>query len=477
MPPGDLSLLQAIAPIGNKFHSPADVGPMSNPNTVATGSYAGTFWLHFSGPVTPPTPPRITKVEAATPGRVTVTFDRLMSTDAFIPSRYTFSPVRKVHAVTAGAANSVALDVEPLAEGADYNLTVGSVTSIDGLPLAGQTVFPVSYNRGLSIRLPFDAASGNVSSDTSGNNSNATLSNSTLAKGYAGSAATFTGTVGSSASITLPSLTQLTVAAWVRPLSAGNSSFPRILSFVNDGVQFLFDFTGGTPETIGFQAAGKGSWRGAGTALPALGTWMHVAVSYDASSASAPTFYLNGAALSTVSAAGGTGTFTTAGVATIGNRASDGLRGFDGSIDQLLIYNRVLSPAEIGGLAALPATHTYAQWLASAGLADGGATQDSDRDGLPDFLEYLFASNPNQSSVSPTAVDLEGANQEFFFPVSQDAEGVNVTVESSPNLSDWTSVPASDVSPWRVSAGFTEYRAVVPAGSSSQFFRLRLDAR
>jgi hypothetical protein len=300
----------------------------------------------------------------------------------------------------------------------------------------------------------------------------------TLSKGYAASAATFSGAVGSSASITLPSFTQMTVAAWVRPLSAGNSSFPRILSFVNDGIQFLLDFSGGTP-TIGFQAASKGSWRGSGTALPALGTWMHVAVAYDANSIAPPIFYLNGSLLSTVTATGGSGTFTTAGVATIGNRASDGLRGFNGSIDQLLIYNRLLSPAEISGLAALPATQTFAQWLAAAGLSPGSSNQDSDNDGMPDLLEYLFASSPTQPSLSPVTLNLQGGNQEFFFPVAQNTEGVSVVVETSTTLQsgDWAPVPSGNVSLWRVFGGNAEYRAVMPVDSSPQhFFRLRLSS-
>jgi hypothetical protein len=50
MPPGDLSLLHTITPIGNKFHKAADTGPMAESPPVSTEPCHGAFWLHFGDP-------------------------------------------------------------------------------------------------------------------------------------------------------------------------------------------------------------------------------------------------------------------------------------------------------------------------------------------------------------------------------------------------------------------------------------------
>ncbi|GJF32458.1 hypothetical protein KNE206_51580 [Kitasatospora sp. NE20-6] len=45
-PGGNLSFLDGIPAIGNKFHPAASVGPVGRPNT-ATGTYARTLYFHF----------------------------------------------------------------------------------------------------------------------------------------------------------------------------------------------------------------------------------------------------------------------------------------------------------------------------------------------------------------------------------------------------------------------------------------------
>lgn len=48
MPAGQISVLHAISPIGNKFHATGVLGPMSAVN-AEPGSYSGSFWLNVAG--------------------------------------------------------------------------------------------------------------------------------------------------------------------------------------------------------------------------------------------------------------------------------------------------------------------------------------------------------------------------------------------------------------------------------------------
>lgn len=48
-PSGDISFLHGIAPIGNKFHTPAETGPMGEKNK-ASGTYQASLYLYFGEP-------------------------------------------------------------------------------------------------------------------------------------------------------------------------------------------------------------------------------------------------------------------------------------------------------------------------------------------------------------------------------------------------------------------------------------------
>ena len=92
---------------------------------------------------------------------------------------------------------------------------------------------------------------------------------------------------------------------------------------------------------------------GAGTI--SQGAWYHVAVSFDRGTlATPPVFYINGKKMTTVTLAAPAGTPPPlTGTGYIGNRY-DGARGWNGQIDDLRIYNRILSENEVKVLAAMP---------------------------------------------------------------------------------------------------------------------------
>jgi hypothetical protein len=144
-----------------------------------------------------------------------------------------------------------------------------------------------------------------------------------------------------------------------------------------------------------------------------LGTWYHVAASYDRTVLpNRPTLYINGRKMTTTTLTVPTGTPPLfSGTGYIGNAAATN-RAWDGLIDDLRVYDRVLSDAEVQVLAAVPpanmapvvygGTNQTVIWPAAA-VMDGSVTDD----GLPNppgivTLSWSQASGPGVASFSRT---------------------------------------------------------------------------
>ena len=166
--------------------------------------------------------------------------------------------------------------------------------------------------------------------------------------------------------VTEPESGTVTFAAWVRSDSRGASIFPRIF----DGPEYLFyfgrgpepqdAFAEGNHDTLKFLAARTGAdgvWY-SGASTVSDGTWTHIAVTFDGTAADPrPTFYLDGERTATVAQALPEGGRAPGGSeATLGNGQVNGLwdRPWDGLLDEVRIYERVLSPREIAALAGHP---------------------------------------------------------------------------------------------------------------------------
>jgi hypothetical protein len=232
--------------------------------------------------------------------------------------------------------------------------SLGSVTSAN----ATLTVVPTS---GLVGLWKLDATSGTVAADSSGNGFNGTLANyatSGWTAGKVGGALNFNGvsnsvTVGSPAALT--NLARYTIAAWIKPRTLGEGNLGRILDKRNAGVSAgwsMFLGAGAVTFRQTFSTT-EGAWSMPANTV-ALGAWQHVALTYDTgSAANKPTFYRNGVVVTTavLTAPSGSRSSDAASPLSIGNTTTLD-RTFDGAIDDVRIYNRILSASEVGGLVA-----------------------------------------------------------------------------------------------------------------------------
>jgi len=268
--------------------------------------------------------------------------------------------------VTFGNANALTTTANFSAEGT-YGITFtannGATNSV-GLTVVVNSTFGVVTN-GLLGWWKMDETGGATAFDSSGNGANATVHGGTFTTGYLSNALHLTGGT-NNATFTSVDAAQTTVAAWVRADSNGGSSYPRIL--VMPGCYFTFRFDGSANNkaldfattTNAFGTTVNGEWVAPPNSINS-NVWYHVAVSYDKSStANVPALYVNGVKMSLTTLTSPSVTPPSyAGTTYIGNRL-DLTRGWDGLIDDLRIYNRLLSDAEVQSLAEAAAPPNFA---------------------------------------------------------------------------------------------------------------------
>jgi hypothetical protein len=195
---------------------------------------------------------------------------------------------------------------------------------------------------GLVACYSFNAGSGTIVADISGNGNTGTISNTTWSTaGKFGGALSFNG---SNSWVTVPDansldLTRMTLEAWVRPSSL--SAWRDVLIKEQTG-ELVYALYANNPadRPSGIVYIG-GELKADGTAKLPLNTWTHLATTYDGSTLR---LYVNGTQVSSRAVTGSMPAST--GALRIGG---DSLWGeyFNGLIDEVRIYNRALSATEI----------------------------------------------------------------------------------------------------------------------------------
>jgi N-acetylneuraminic acid mutarotase len=196
----------------------------------------------------------------------------------------------------------------------------------------------------LVLALGFNEGSNTVANDSSGRNNTGTISGASWSTaGRYGGALSFDGSndlvsVADAASLDLT--TGMTLEAWVRP--SANTGWRTVLLKERPG-QLAYALFGSTDTNRPSGEIALNPWnqQTRGTTQLPLNTWTHLAVTYDGA---VIRLYVNGALNSSL---GASGSITTSGdPLRIGGNTVWG-EYFAGLIDEVRVYNRALSAAEI----------------------------------------------------------------------------------------------------------------------------------
>lgn len=199
---------------------------------------------------------------------------------------------------------------------------------------------------GLVGEWKFNETAGTVTADHSGKKNDAILSNETMWSPEGAVNFDSTETYLSCASDATLNLTgSLTISAWINPRSFGGKSFGRILDKGNGpagrGFSLMLD---GVNGDVGYMSYG-GAYVSSDDNVIALDTWTHVCAAYNHQNQTL-TFYVNGQAAGssayTLSPADHSGD-----PLYVGLRGYDKTRNFDGSMDNVSLYNRALNADEV----------------------------------------------------------------------------------------------------------------------------------
>ena len=210
-----------------------------------------------------------------------------------------------------------------------------------------------------------DETSGSIAHDTGALPANdaTTVAAPTWVPGRIGNALQFNGTTQYATtpdSNDLDITTAITIAAWVKPEKVGSSNIPQQLvqKAATGGTNgYEIGLTGATSTApqkayIRFNEASNGdAFRVTSTTLyPTNGTtWIHIAGTWDGTTIR---FYYNGVAQGTPVAFAGPIAANTRALSLGGPATFDASRLFKGAMDDVRVYNRALSPAEIAALAS-----------------------------------------------------------------------------------------------------------------------------
>lgn len=234
-------------------------------------------------------------------------------------------------------------------------------TAIFGLALLCPSIsYAQDYTSNIIGYWNFDETSGSTFTDQTGSNDGTWTDNADndfsgeSVTGYFGNGILLDGVddrinFGSDSSI--DSIVPLTVCMWVNPITFG-SGYKNLITKTNNGGSDGWDFYTGSG------IVGLSTWNG-GYKQPGgltTGSWQHICVTWDGSAgAGGIDNYLDGTHLPNAGAGWGSSSGDDANALVLGQRTGGSL-GLNGSFDELRIYNRKLTNADIAALYAYTIT-------------------------------------------------------------------------------------------------------------------------
>ncbi|MBI4173561.1 MAG: LamG domain-containing protein, partial [Candidatus Aenigmarchaeota archaeon] len=281
---------------------------------------------------------------------------------------------------------------------------------------------------GLVLALSFEEGIGDSTNDWSNLTNNGTLVNFTCttldcnatngwtANGSLGRGAMFnrgSGFVNITDAASLNPPDQITIAAWIYPKSV-EATHQTIVekaytSHVDPFYQYLLIFRSGTNIRFDLSVAGTRQSASGNTTL-ATNTWYHVAATYNGTEMSV---YVNGKLDGNLSGlSGGIPAYATDVV--IGRHRNIDTEKFNGTIDEVRIWNRSLSPAEIRQV--MNQTFSIADFGSVAGnwSADANAS-DKSNNSAANFTAFSVGSAPTIAYAEPTTPDGANRSENWIF--------------------------------------------------------------
>ncbi|MEU1385856.1 MULTISPECIES: LamG-like jellyroll fold domain-containing protein [unclassified Nonomuraea] len=263
-------------------------------------------------------------------------------------SEQTVAPFTRT--VIVGSHNSVSAPSPQSSGGSSYTLTSwsdgGAATHNVTAPATAAT-YTATYQQsqvpdGLVAAYGMDAGAGTAVADASGKGNNGTAANTTWSlTGRYGQALSFDGTsswvtVADSSSLRLTN--GMTLEAWVRPSSVTGWRTVLMKEFGADLAYAIMGSGGSGPAAFIYTSSGANA--PAASNLP-LNTWSHVAATYDGSTLR---MFVNGTQVATNPTVGNLRTGTSP--LRIGGNSGSG-EYFSGLIDEVRVYNKALTAAQI----------------------------------------------------------------------------------------------------------------------------------
>jgi len=290
----------------------------------------------------------------------------------------------------------------------------------------------------------FEDGSGSVAVDLSGNGNNGILNGSPIwTTGISGGALEFGGGSDRVIITDSPSLDvtdTITITAWIKPERTGTQYVVKKARYdISDGYEL--SLSGGGKVFTRFNQASLGNdykLYSQSDYPTDANTWQHLAATYDGQEIK---LYVDGVLEASLPVAG---LIIGANDAALGIGAQDdGLRPFEGAIDQVHIYNYALSAAEIEDLVALESEIIDTdgdgvpddqdafptdpnEWLDTDGDGTGNnADPDDDEDGMQDDWEILYGFNPLDAADAAEDADGDGvSNLDEFLQGTNPRDGI-----------------------------------------------------
>ncbi|MFP6751324.1 MAG: FG-GAP-like repeat-containing protein [Pirellulaceae bacterium] len=379
------------------------------------------------------------------------------------------------------------LTTSTLSEGINYTLAVINVQDRANspntiLPGSQQSFTFSSVDSTLKLWLKLDEANGSAASDSSANDNGGTLTGgaSFVPDGKVDGAVDVDGATGG---VELGGLdvsgSALTIALWFRADDFGTSD-GRLISKATgrqaaDHYWMLSTISsGGTKLRFRLKTNGTTNTLIAGSGGVSAGTWVHATAVYDGSEMR---LYQDGALVGSLAKSGVISVDASV-EAAIGRQPASALdnhiKPFDGRIDDVRIYERVLSLTEIQAIMnESEPVSPFQQWKIDQGInPDALANSDDDFDGFALLVEYALGLDPMISDgFSIVTAIFDSSQSTFSLTYPRVREDVSYSVEASQDLVGWIT---NGVNQGSGSVGQEVTASIGTAGQPRGFLRLRI---